>query len=254
MAKKDQEFTFNIKIQGKFFGNLFRFFHKIFVFLKVLLKVIYWILLVSFPLFALYFWKFKYSEELLNYLKVLTWPLIVVTFIFIFKEEIGNFLNEMSEISLFGGKAKRERTPPQQKVEGSKNPDAENYSLLEEYKSLSSNLSNNVETLKKDLSQRDIELDFERIYVLIFRSQMYLLKLLNDAGSLSLDYLQQHYAQVQKINRGLENWPLAQYLTYLFNNGLMEIKEDRYLITEKGKFFINYIENVRKYLIDAKTG
>lgn len=218
--------------------------------LKVILKILYFIIVVSVPFFLLYYWNFQYVDKIIDFLKISWWPLILLFIIFIFKEELKTFINEVSELDIFGNRAKRGKQIPNQENQPSKKIEfLKDYKELnDQYKNIIDSLSNNADELKKQLTNKEIELDFERIYNSIFGSQILILKYLNTANFVGLNDITKYYETVQKNNPVLQGWGIDQYLTFLVSSILIEpAPMGGFQITPKGKVFIAYIEEVRKY-------
>lgn len=216
----------------------------------VLLKIIYFLIIISLPIFLLYYWDFKYVSSIIAFLKISLWPLITLFFILYFKKNIGKFIDEVSELDIFGNRAKRDRQIPSQENQPSKDTDIlkEYKGLNEQYKNIINSLGNNVSTLKQQLTNKEIELDFERIYNLIFGSQIFILKYLINADSIGLGELANYYSTVQSNNPALSTWGIDQYLKLLISSGLIEpITSGGFKITLKGRVFVGYIEQIRKY-------
>lgn len=220
--------------------------------LKTLLKLIYSIIIISTPVFLLYYWNFQYVDKIIEFLKISWWPIVVLIIIFIFKDELGSFINEISELSIFGNKAKREKQIPNQENQPSKDIELskEYKEINEQYKNIINSLGNDVGTLKDQLTRKEIELDFERIYNVLFGSQLFILKYLTTTNFTGLNDIAKYYETIQKNNPTLQSWGIDKYLSFLISSQLIEpAASGGFQITLKGKVFITYIES-RNYTIN----
>lgn len=218
--------------------------------LKVVFKLIYFLIIITLPIFALYYWNFQYVDKILDFLKISWWPLIALFFILTFKKELSQFINEVKELDIFGNKAKRYKPIPNQESKPSKelNVSEEYKKINAQYKIIIDSLGNNVDTLKNQLANKEIELDFERIFNIIFGSQLFILKYLTTANFVGLNDIAKYYGTVQKNNPALQNWGVDQYLSFLISSKLIEpARLGGFQITPKGRLFIMYIEEIRKY-------
>lgn len=217
---------------------------------KATWKLLYFLIFITLPIFTLYYWKFQYIDKIIEFLKISWWPIVLLFIIFLFKEEIHDFINDISELDIFGNKAKRQKNPPIQENQLTKELDVskEYKEINEQYKTIISSLGNDVNILKNQIANKEIELDLERIYNVIFGSQIFILKYLTTANLVGLNDLAKYYETVQKNNPVLQNWGIDQYLSFLISSQLIEpATSGGFQITPKGKLFIIYIEGTRKY-------
>jgi hypothetical protein len=217
---------------------------------KILYKLVYLLIVITLPVFVLYYWNFQYVDKIIDFLKISWWPLVLLFIILLFKEEVGSFINDISELDIFGNKAKRNKQIPNQDSQPSKELDVskEYKEINEQYKTLINSLGNNVDTLKNQLANKEIELDFERIFNVIFGSQIFILKYLLTANFVGLNDIAKYYGTVQRNNPTLQSWGINQYLFFLISSKLIEPAiSGGFQITPKGKLFIMYIEEIRKY-------
>ena len=95
--------------------------------------------------------------------------------------------------------------------------------------------------LIKYLAASMLSLEFEQIQNLIFGSQIFLLKKLNEVTGQgqALVALESHYANVQKLFPDTFNdWSLEEYLQFLIGRKLIIFENDRYHITNLGKEYL----------------
>ncbi len=187
-----------------------------------------------------------------DYLKILVWPVIILIFISLFKENIAKFIDETEWMNF--GKNKIKRKLLTQDVIKSK----DEIDILEEYKGLKTEykgminaMGNDIESLKKELTNKKIEIEFERIFRVIFGSQLSLLDSLLHMRKINFFRIQEYFQMVQKNNYPLRVWNLNEYLDFLIKNQLIVPDNgDGYKITIKGEAFMFYIKDIQKYNIN----
>lgn len=111
------------------------------------------------------------------------------------------------------------------------------------------------EQLKKDKEQLARELEFEKIYSIIFGSQIELLRQLSSSKYLTLYQLSTFFQNIQRSYiKVFEDWSLSQFINILLSNNLIIGEADsessdlisRYSevrITDKGLAFLKYIDD-----------
>lgn len=95
--------------------------------------------------------------------------------------------------------------------------------------------------LIKYLAAAQVGLEFEQVQNLIFGSQIYLLKKLNEVtGQGQLPALvEAHFAHVQSMfTDSFGDWSLEKYLYFLFDRNLIVHQDGRYHITNLGKEYL----------------
>lgn len=95
--------------------------------------------------------------------------------------------------------------------------------------------------LIKYLAAAQVGLEFEQIQNLIFGSQIYLLKKLNEVTGQgqSPALLEAHFEHVQKMfSESFADWSLEKYLYFLVERQLIVFQDDRYHITHLGKEYL----------------
>lgn len=214
--------------------------HYFSIILKSLFFIFNFILILVIPIsfFSLYVVDDNRGWKIVDFLKNAGLPLIILIFILTFKNNLAKFIDELKHLKIFGNEATRE-TPTDSQV---KNLSVEKIS--EEIKDSEGNskLNNESEELKKT----KLYLEYERIYNIIFGSQIELLDILkiNKMG-LNMNFLGIYFYNIQKkFENALGSWTLFGYLRFLETNGLIQFDNmsSSYLITVKGEDFLNYIE------------
>src|SRR3990167_1860859 len=184
-------------------------------------------------------------------IKALNWPhftfLFALIFLFIYKKQIETFMSRIASIDKNGIKispmpeAQREKDKTEavqelllvigdsivlRDIEGRIKTDLE-----------SRGLETNGDTIKvliKHLGATKVLLDFEQIHNLIFGSQIYLLKRLNEVigQGLSREDINVHFNRIQeKYNEDFIDWSVDQYMTFLLGRSLVTVDNDTYHIT-----------------------
>jgi len=95
--------------------------------------------------------------------------------------------------------------------------------------------------LIKYLAAAQVGLEFEQIQNLIFGSQIYLLKKLNQVAGQgqSLALIESHFEHFQKMfNDSFADWTLEKYLQFLFERRLIVLEDGRHHITNLGKEYL----------------
>jgi hypothetical protein len=179
---------------------------------------------------------------LLEYVRVLVWPGVVSLSLFVFfKENLINLINRIKDLEVFGVKV----SANQQKIEIPPQSEVEDYkSIANDYKTKIDELGSSNEKIKQELINTQIYLDFERIYRLIFGSQIDILKSLRMAGIIGepTSNLIFSFVVTQRMYSLLSSWSFTQYISFLSSSNLITFKDDKYFITEKGNGFLTYIE------------
>lgn len=181
-------------------------------------------------------------ELILEYIRVLVWPTIVSLSLFIFfRNNFKELINRIKKLEGFGVKV----SANEQKIQNPPRSEVEEYkSIALDYKTKIDELGSNNEKIKQDLINTQIYLDFERIYRLIFGSQIDFLKQLRKASSKgeSINNFIFLFTITQRIYPILSTWDFPQYTYFLSSNNLILFKENKYFITDKGNGFLAYIE------------
>ena len=199
-------------------------------------------------------------ENIIKILSSFGWPhvslIFALIFIFVFKKAIREFIGKIKSVGKEGLKTESSQTA---EVEEKRKQAVE-----ELMKFGDSNVTNKLESfIFKDLKQRGLDtdsdtvkvlirhlaatqlaLDFEQIYNIIFGSQIFLLRKLNEAAGtgLNIEKIKSHFEHVQGLfDEQLNSWTLEQYLSFLFGRTLITVKDNSYHITIKGVDFLIWL-------------
>lgn len=202
------------------------------------------------------------ANGILEYLKVLIWPLVTVILALVFYGDISSFLHRLIKgknpfIGEWEASPAAAQAQKQENLEATEVQPAglEFSQIITEKEAEISALQNNSQQLVELLTKAQIELDFERIYNFIFFNQIELLNQINSFnGEVSFDYVNDHFLKVKQLFSSLNDWNVTQYLAFLVANKIIEYKTSvgnfgSIIITLKGKAFISYItsRNYKKY-------
>lgn len=197
----------------------------------------------------------------LEYVKVIIWPVIISGFLFYFKNNIRGLIDRITIIKGPGGteiRAEQERKIEKQE-EGIEKISDENIKKdlqvqieevkktyeeeLSKEKKANTNKDKIISNLLEQLSFKSLQLEFEQIYRLIFGSQIDLLKRLRlaSSGEASKNTII-FFAFIQRLFAVFTSWTFSQYINFLLSSGFIYFNNDHYFITDKGKAFLNYIE------------
>lgn len=107
-----------------------------------------------------------------------------------------------------------------------------------------------IKVLIKHLGAAKILLEFEQIHNLIFGSQIFLLKKLNEVAGQGKprEFVAAHFEQIKSLfPELLGNWSLEQYLAFLLSRSLITIKGSIFHITNLGVEYLTWmIRNGRR--------
>ncbi len=117
--------------------------------------------------------------------------------------------------------------------------------------------------IRSDLDERDLEtdtdtakvlikylgaarilLEFEQIHNLIFGTQIYLLKRLNEVVGQgeACDHVTTYFESIkERFEDEFANWSLDEYMTFLCNRALVTVEADKYHITNLGVEYLTWI-------------
>ncbi len=199
-------------------------------------------------------------ESIVKLINSLGWPhvslIFVLIFIFVFKRAISVFIGRIKSVGKEGLKTEFTQTVEieekrKQAVEelmkfGDSNVTDELENCIRQ-DLINRGLGTDNDTVKvliRLLAATQLALDFEQIYNIIFGSQIFLLRKLNEAAGVGKDhdFMKTHFENIQSLfPEQLNDWTLEQYLSYLFRVTLITIKDNNYHITIKGVDFLIWL-------------
>ncbi len=176
----------------------------------------------------------------LDYLKVLVWPGLFFSFLILFRREVKNLLKS-KDLSIETPLAKLKSSQPPLKDlsnEGQRIIETEDKLLHEEKEKY----SNEDDNLGKQFATVSIQLDFERIYNVIFGSQISVLDYIKDNGVATIDQLHSIFSEAKRKFPVLQGRTFKSYLEFLEIAGLISQKNGNEIhLTDKGQAFLVYI-------------
>lgn len=200
----------------------------------------------------------------MNVAEVLTslgWPhfafLFALVFVFLFRSQLAGLLARITSIDKSGIKA--QGSPEAQREEKKKEAAQElllaigNSIVLQDIETrIRQDLEgrgldtagDTVKVLIKHLAATKILLEFEQIHNLIFGSQIFLLKKLNEVAGQGKPevFVAAHFEHVKALfPDSFREWTLAQYLEFLFARILVLRKDGVYHITNLGVEYLTWV-------------
>ena len=166
------------------------------------------------------------SKLILEYIRVLIWPIVISGFLVYFRKNVGSFFDRVLKFKFAGGEFEAESQIKKEQQE-----------LLKSTEIKTSNSNESIEELKE-------QLEFEKIFGSIFGSQIRLLEiLLPKSNGESRMFLENYFNEIKNIFINVfSNWSLDNYLQYLIGYKLIEMtSEGNYKIAQKGINFLSYI-------------
>jgi len=194
-------------------------------------------------------------------IKALSWPhfvfLFALVFLVVFRSQLAGLISRITSIDKSGVKAAP--TPEAQREK--KKTDAVQELLIAVGDSI---VLRDIEgRIKSDLMNRELEtegdtpkvlikylagalilLEFEQIHNLIFGSQIYLLKKLNEVvgQGQQREYVITHFEHIRGVfSEQLGNWSFDQYMAFLLSRHLVTVDKDNYHITNLGVEYLTWI-------------
>ena len=247
-------FIINMKSMKAFFKNIFDKLKlplgEFYNFIILLISFISLLFTIIVPFYFLLNRNYSNTVIIMEFLKITLWPLLVIFLIFQFRKEISLFLGNIKVLNIMGNSVSTDYQKNRQENDSNKNgDDSLKLKNSKEYITVVKELNVVKETdkeLKERLERIEVELEFERIYNLIFGSQIFLLKLLVNNSMGAYDIINYYQSVILKFVV-LHTWDFNLYLRILVNNNLITIDQNIYKITPKGILFIKYIEVIRQY-------
>lgn len=200
-------------------------------------------------------------------IKALSWPhltfLFAVFFVFLFRKPLFGLISRITSIDKGGIKASQ--TPEAQREEQKKESVQElllaigdSIVLRDVEGRIKADLKgreletdgDTVKVLIKHLGAAKILLEFEQIHNLIFGSQIFLLKKLNEVAGQGKpeEFIAAHFERIKSLfPELLGNWSLEQYLAFLLSRSLITIERNIFHITNLGVEYLTWmIRNGRR--------
>lgn len=216
----------------------------------LLLRVVIIIFFLVGTFFALVYINKNLTNELsrlvLSYLDVVVWPIVVISIILIFKKNIEIFLDSNRLDSAGpGGLGFRSILSSEQIIKAPPDPKkVKNFEEIAE-KVVGEDVVKG-EEYQGLINTLNLELEFERIYNIIFKSQINLLRKLR-IGDITWSELSGYFYLEQRKNVFLyKDWNESVYIDFLSRSGLISVmgKDGNIKLTPKGDVFLSYIDHM----------
>ena len=197
--------------------------------------------------------------DVVKFLEIIAWPLstliIVIIVLIMFKKEIAEKIKTIKSVSKNGVLMDQSQETKMVDYNSYEDLLGKNDSItVREQKDLITNdlekrnlTKEHDETIKvlvHQLAITQLKLQFERIYNIIFGSQIYLLKKLNENSKPKKD-IDLYITNIIKEYDSLNDWTNEEYLNFLFFNSLIiyDDKKEIYSITNIGHEFLLWLLN-----------
>lgn len=191
--------------------------------------------------------------------KILAWPVVAgvtgIAFFLIFKKAISSLLDRIEKLGKDGISAK----PSQPQQSSEQQPQSQFDELMKGLDSIMLREQEDIiekalvdgkvaeptkqtKLLVRYLAATQITLIFERIYHVIFGSQIALLQYLNTLpNGDNRENLQPFYIECRKRLEITGDYTFEKYVDYLESMILVRLNGDRYCITQRGREFLEYL-------------
>ena len=194
--------------------------------------------------------------DIIKIIEVFAWPMslliIAIVFLLIFKKEIAEKIKTIRSVSKNGVLMEKSQ---ETNSENLNNDDllgkSDSITIREqkerikkdlEERRLGNDLDKTIEVLVHQLAVTQLKLEFERIYNVIFGSQIYLLKKLNENSKHKKDI--DSYINTTLNNfEEFKDWTTEEYLHFLFANSLIIYDKEKELfnLTNLGHEFLLWL-------------
>lgn len=195
--------------------------------------------------------------EVSKILQAWAWPGAVLLLAWCFRTEIKEALPRVKEVGPTG--VKMNDAPQQQRVGPVDSPKelspvelgepSKAIRLVEEklnQQILEISADKRLPILLRELAQCRIFLHFERVYRIIFGSQIRALQSLNERPKVSVSEAIRFYDDVVKeFSPFYDDFSFERWSGFLINNSLVEMSEGYYVITDAGREFLHFITEAR---------
>ena len=187
-----------------------------------------------------------------EYIKVLAWPIVVTSFLVYFRKNISELIKGIWKIKYPGGEITT-REPNQIEV---KNVSENNTDKLLDlvgkyhkvrYEGLKKITDQEKMKLEMKLLVKDFELQYEKIYSIIYGSQIRLLESIKSSSTgVSQLYIDQYFLNIKNgYPAQFSTWNSDHYINFLIGSNLLTINSSgNYVITETTNAFIDYINRM----------
>lgn len=199
-------------------------------------------------------------------MEFLVWPavvlILVIFFLVFFKKEVSNLIARVSGVKMPGFKATTKQDVTNKPLDSASSDELMKYFdskfLLDQEKRIKEDLKNRgindetetIKVLTRHLAGTQVQLIFERIYTMIYGSQLLILQYLNTKtnGDTRESIIPSYNQVVEQYPETFKNYPFEEYMSFLLNFFLIEEKNNRLYITHIGRDFLTFITQSGKPL------
>lgn len=197
---------------------------------------------------------------MVNIVKDVAWPIVVLLFMFLFRTQIASLISRITSIDKSGVKTSQapESQREQQNTEAAQellHTISKSVVQREREERIKSYLKDNslevegdtVKLLIAELATTQLRLEFEQIHNVIFGSQIFLMKRLNEAygRTLSKEMVVAHFDQARKTFRpNFDSYSFDQYMIFLQRMSLVTVTGDAYHITDYGIEYLTWMTRI----------
>jgi hypothetical protein len=236
---------------GDIVGLAIDFLKRLFTFLIGVAIVLIKLIIIFLPVFLLYRWNFQHSDKLLEYIKVLIWPLFAFYFVRQYKSEVGDLINRIISFPTPFGNMYAIQQPidkPFSKIEYSK-------STIESTKVDEKKVGDDINLLKKELEMKNKQIiderkngfgyylkhQFEKAYRVIFGSQISILLALEFANKNIMSHEAVH--KIYEVSEFHSTYSFSDYISFLLSFGFITFDgiNITYTLSGTGQEFLNYL-------------
>jgi len=200
---------------------------------------------------------------------ILIWPsvvlIIAIFFLLVYKKDISGLLSRVSGFKISSFNATTKQDLANKPLDSSSSDELmkmfDSKFLLEREKYIKDDLNNrgitedkeSIKVLIRHLAGTQVQLIFERIYAMIYGSQIIILQHLNTKsnGDTKETILPIYSSATQQYVEEYKNYPFDEYMGFLTNYSLVEKKNDRFFITHIGRDFLTFIAQTGKPIFKA---
>ena len=195
---------------------------------------------------------------LIQFVQAVAWPITVLFIVIIFRKNISFLIDRIQSfkgpagIEIQAQRMKQVQENVSRKTMGNMEGDivftpdpsmsyTQNIFSLQEDKG---DETKSLENLSLELKTKDIQLEFERIFNVIFNVQIEFLDFLRNNKKMNWKYIKEYFEPIRMKYSVFSNWDEKKFIEYMFVHGLLEIQKEEVVMTPKGIGFLKYIDTL----------
>jgi hypothetical protein len=200
-------------------------------------------------------------EQFVQLLEILKWSavffVLILIAILLFQAQLAGFLSRVTSIGREGLKAAPAVANQQNQADPNKEAQdvlkaLDSPMLLEQEQAIRTqlekqgiqNAGEKVDLLVRYLAICQLVVTFEETYRLIFGSQIYILKRVNESKVLKRSVVEEHFRHTQKLFPAFTDWDADRYMSFLLTFHLLQYQNEQYAITPFGIEFLTWMARV----------